>query len=52
MTGEFSMLRPRYGRVRAVEFNQKLSDPSSWTKLAYRIIWNGGYQTGPVGPSG
>lgn len=34
------------GRVRSVEFNEKLSDPVSWTKLAYRIIWNGGYQAG------
>jgi hypothetical protein len=37
------------GKIRAVEFNQKLSDPTSWTKLNYRIFWNGGYQAGATG---
>ena len=32
---------------RAVEFDEKLSDPENWTKLRYRIRWKGGYQTGP-----
>lgn len=32
------------GRVRAVEFNQALSDPEAWTPDNYRIFWNGGYQ--------
>ena len=36
------------GKVRAVEFNEKLSDPEKWTKAAYRIFWNGGYQA-PAG---
>ena len=35
------------GRVRAVEFDEKLSAPETWTKLSYRIRWKGGYQTGP-----
>ena len=35
------------GIIRAVEFNAALSDPTSWTKLAYRIFWKGGYQAGP-----
>ena len=34
------------GKVRAVEFNEKLSEPEKWTKLNYRIYWNGGYQVG------
>jgi hypothetical protein len=37
------------GKIRAVQFNSKLSDPTSWTKLNYRIFWNGGYQAGPGG---
>jgi hypothetical protein len=35
------------GVFRAVKFNEKLSDPESWTKLAYRIFWEGGYKVGP-----
>ena len=35
------------GKIRAVEFNEKLSEPEKWTKLKYRIYWNGGYQVGP-----
>jgi hypothetical protein len=35
------------GGRRAVTFNAGLSDPTSWTKLKYRVIWNGGYQVGP-----
>ena len=34
------------GKVRAVEFNEALSEPEKWTKLRYRIYWNGGYQAG------
>jgi probable HAF family extracellular repeat protein len=37
------------GKIRAVEFNEKLSDPTSWTKLNYRIFWKGGYEAGPGG---
>ena len=36
------------GLTRAVEFNEGLSAPETWTKLAYRIFWNGGYQA-PAG---
>jgi uncharacterized membrane protein len=35
------------GKIRAVEFNEKLSDPQNWKPKNYRIIWRGGYQTGP-----
>lgn len=35
------------GKIRAVEFNEKLSEPEKWTKLGYRIVWKGGYQVGP-----
>ena len=35
------------GKIRAVEFDEKLSEPEKWTKLNYRIRWKGGYQTGP-----
>ena len=34
------------GIARAVEFDEKLSDPEKWTKLRYRIYWKGGYQAG------
>lgn len=37
------------GKVRAVEFDSKLSDPTNWTKLNYRIFWKGGFQAGPGG---
>jgi hypothetical protein len=37
------------GKIRAVEFNEKLSDPTSWSKLNYRIFWKGGYEAGPGG---
>jgi hypothetical protein len=37
------------GKIRAVEFNEKLSDATNWSKLKYRIFWNGGYQAGPGG---
>ncbi len=35
------------GVFRSVKFDEKLSDPESWTKLAYRIFWEGGYEVGP-----
>lgn len=35
------------GILRSVKFNEALSDPTSWTKLDYRIFWNGGYEVGP-----
>jgi hypothetical protein len=35
------------GVFRSVKFNENLSDPTSWTKLDYRIFWNGGYEVGP-----
>ncbi len=34
------------GVLRAVKFNEALSDPTSWTKLDYRIFWEGGYEAG------
>jgi hypothetical protein len=34
------------GVFRSVKFNEKLSDPENWTKLNYRVFWNGGYATG------
>ncbi len=35
------------GKFRSVQFNEALSDPSAWTKLDYRIYWNGGFGSGP-----
>lgn len=34
------------GKIRAVKFNEKLSEPEKWTKLRYRIYWDGAYQAG------
>ena len=50
LTNEGACCLAQYGPdgiIRAVQFNAALSDPTSWTKLAYRIVWNGGYQVGP-----
>ncbi len=35
------------GKARAVEFDEALSDPETWTKSTYRIRWKGAYQQGP-----
>jgi len=35
------------GKIRAVEFDEKLSDPQNWKPKDYRVYWRGGYQTGP-----
>jgi len=35
------------GVFRSVKFNEALSKPEEWTKLAYRIFWDGGYKVGP-----
>ena len=35
------------GKIRSVQFNQALSDPTRWTPFKYRIVWDGGYKVGP-----